>query len=76
MRTQPETRARSSQEAGKRALNLRGSKANQACNSPWALASAPTATRGDAPGRARTSDIVRSSLRRAVESGWPISLSR
>ena len=31
MRTQPETRARSSQEAGKRALNLRGSKANQAC---------------------------------------------
>ena len=40
MRTQPETRARSSQEAGKRALNLRGSKANQACISrlgifPW-----------------------------------------
>ena len=32
MRTQPETRARSSQEAGKRALNLRGSKANQACS--------------------------------------------
>ena len=31
MRTQPETRARSSQEAGKRALNLWGSKANQAC---------------------------------------------
>ena len=31
MRTTPETRARSSQEAGKRALNLWGSKANQAC---------------------------------------------
>eukprot|EP00964_Phaeocystis_antarctica_P116896 scaffold80752_cov36-Phaeocystis_antarctica.AAC.2 len=32
MRTQPETRARSSQEAGKRALNLWGPKANQACS--------------------------------------------
>ena len=32
MRTQPETRARSAQEAGKRALNLGASKANQACN--------------------------------------------
>ena len=32
MRTQPETRARSAQEAGKRALNLWGSKANQACS--------------------------------------------
>ena len=31
MRTQPETRARSAQEAGKRALNLGASKANQAC---------------------------------------------
>ena len=31
MRPQPETRARSAQEAGKRALNLWGSKANQAC---------------------------------------------
>ena len=28
MRTQPETRARSAQEAGKRALDLRASKAN------------------------------------------------
>ena len=31
MRTQPETRARSSQEAGKRALNLGGNRTNQAC---------------------------------------------
>ena len=31
MRTQPETRARSAQEAGKRALNLGASKPNQAC---------------------------------------------
>ena len=31
MRTQPETRARSAQEAGKRALNLGASKTNQAC---------------------------------------------
>ena len=40
MRTQPETRARSSQEAGKRALNLWGSKANQACN--YFFEAAPT----------------------------------
>ena len=32
MRTQPETRARSSQEAGKRARKLSRYKANQACN--------------------------------------------
>ena len=38
MRTQPETRARSAQEAGKRALNLWGSKANQACTEIVALA--------------------------------------
>ena len=31
MRTTPETRARSAQEAGKRALNLWVFKANQAC---------------------------------------------
>ena len=31
MRTQPETRARSSQEAGKRARKLSRYKANQAC---------------------------------------------
>eukprot|EP00964_Phaeocystis_antarctica_P078813 scaffold49042_cov70-Phaeocystis_antarctica.AAC.1 len=31
MRTLPKKRARSAQEAGKRALNLWGSKANQAC---------------------------------------------
>ena len=39
MRTQPETRARSAQEAGKRALNLGASKANQACSK--ALCSRP-----------------------------------
>ena len=32
MRTQPETRARSSQEAGKSLPNLRGFKTNQACS--------------------------------------------
>ena len=41
MRTQPETRARSSQEAGKRALNLWGSKANQACTFGYMLAPTP-----------------------------------
>ena len=42
MRTQPETRARSSQEAGKRALNLGASKANQACI--WKFGSVTTAS--------------------------------
>ena len=34
MRTQPETRARSSQEPGKRARKLSRYKANQACTTP------------------------------------------
>ena len=54
MRTQPETRARSSQEAGKRALNLWGSKGNQACTyiyiTQWKLGGMIAPSGGCSPG--------------------------
>ena len=52
MKTQPETRARSTKEAGKRALNLWVSKANQACTTQRARYSKNFA-RCDVGGRAR-----------------------